>query len=159
MICTIGFDSSLPSHTPKMILRSARDSLVEVLPVPDNTFWASSFFFTCSVEIFPSTVSSHSNLKSQTSQCIYRIPTGKKEQAVHTHTLMQQVVLEGGLTQVLATQTHSIAHWLLPVDGDIFSLSNPVDSVTCLILQGWIPARATWLGIKKLLSYLSSLLL
>lgn len=79
---SIEFDSSLPSQTPKMILRSARESLVEVLPVPDSTFWASSFFFICSVEILSSTVSSHSNLKSQKTQFIYRIPTGKENQVV-----------------------------------------------------------------------------
>lgn len=33
------------------------------------------------------------------------------------------------------TENKYPADWL-PVDGDIFSLSNSVDSVTCLILQG-----------------------
>lgn len=47
-----------------MILRSANESLVKVLPVPDSTFWANSFFFAWSVEIFSSTVPSHSNLKT-----------------------------------------------------------------------------------------------
>lgn len=127
---SIEFDSSLPSQTPKMILRSARESLVEVLPVPDSTFWASSFFFTCSVEIFSSTVSSHSNLKSQKTQLIYRITTFKKNQAVHT----RRCASLGWFTHVLAAQTHKTSRWFLPVDGHIFSLSNPVDSVTCLIL-------------------------
>lgn len=54
------------AQTPKIILRSAKESLVKVLPVPDSTFLASSFFFACSVEIFSSTVPSHSNLKTHT---------------------------------------------------------------------------------------------
>lgn len=67
--CLVWFDSvlsSFPSQTPKMILRSARESLEKVLPVPDSTFLASSFFFFCSVEIFSSTVPSHSNLEIHT---------------------------------------------------------------------------------------------
>lgn len=53
------------SQMPKRSLRSARVSFVEESPLPDSTFWASSFFLACNPEIFSSTVPSQTNLETK----------------------------------------------------------------------------------------------
>lgn len=128
--------SVLSSQTPKMILRSARESLVKVLPVPDSTFWASSFFFACSVEIFSSTVPSHSNLETHTQVIQIKF---SQDSIIRCLWLIIYYYQCAGLSSFSSTQ-HDGAD-SLPVDGDIFCLSNSVDSVTCLIFQCRVPVR------------------
>ena len=76
MLKATSFSPPFP-QIPKMTLRSARESFVNVeLAVPESTFWASSFFFACRTEILSSTVPSHTNLSRKTQKlvkctCIY----------------------------------------------------------------------------------------